>query len=345
MFGRIAIALALVAPLTLGCESAAPPDIPAFTSDPLSVKQGYMPLLGVPKAWEITRGNVIVAVVDNGIELTHPDLEKQIWTNTKEQLNGIDDDGNGFVDDLRGWDFLDNDADPSAGAKKNEIDSHGTAVAGVIAAATDNGIGIAGNCPNCQIMALRARDFDKEGTVIPKLAKAIDYAWQQGARVVVISDGRPVSTVEASVISEIQEAVNRAAQAGTIVVASAGNDGIESVRIPGAIADVCAVGAVNWEDMPMSWTSYGKEVDISAPGEFVYTTMLGGTYDYFSGTSASAPIAGALAALLLSAHPEMTPPEVIMRMQEHAAPIDMSDTPQMQGLLGKGALRFGAILK
>jgi serine protease len=331
--------------ILFGCGASEPADVAAFTNDPSSIKQGYMPRLGVSEAWKITRGNVIVAVVDNGIELTHPDLENQIWTNPKESANGIDDDGNGFVDDLHGWDFLDEDSDSSAGPKTKEIDSHGTAVAGIIAAATDNGVGVAGNCPNCQLMVLRARDFDEERTVVPRLAKAIDYAVQQGARVVVISDGRPVSTVDASVIFEIQDAVNRAAKAGTIVVASAGNDGQESVRIPGAIAEVCAVGAVNWDDMPMSWTSYGKEVDISAPGEFVYTTMLGSSYGYFSGTSASAPIAGALAALLLSAHPEMTPAEVITRIQEHAASIDMSETPQMQGLLGKGALRFRSVLK
>lgn len=328
-----------------GCAPEPPPDIPAFTSDPSSVKQGYMPLLGVPEAWKITRGNITVAVVDNGIDPKHPDLETQLWTNPNEELNGLDDDGNGFVDDINGWDFLDNDADPSSGPKKQDIDDHGTAVAGIIAAATDNGIGIAGNCPDCRVMVLRARDFDKKRTVVPRLANAIDYAVEQGARVIVISDGLPVNTVEDSLFADIEAAVGRASKAGTIVVASAGNDGQKSVRIPGAIAEVCAVGAVNWEDVPMAWTSYGKEVDISAPGEFVYTTMIGGRYGYFSGTSASAPIAGALAALILSAHPELTPAEVIVRMQESAEAINFQDYPKMKNLLGAGSLRFGTALK
>lgn len=310
----------------------------------MSVKQGYMPAIGVPTAWKTTRGDVIVAIVDNGIEFDHPDLAGQIWTNPNEQPNGLDDDGNGFTDDVHGWDFLDNDADPSVIPASDDIDFHGTAVAGVIAAATDNGVGVAGNCPDCRLMILRARDFIHQPTVIPKLAQAIDYAVNQGARVVVISDGRPVGTVDAMTLTGLEDAIQRAADKGTLVVASAGNDGTNAVRIPATITDVLAVAAVDWQDAPMSWTSYGKAVDIAAPGDYVYTTMLGGKYGYFNGTSASAPIAGSLAALLFSAHPEMTPADVVKRIQETSANVDFDDSSEMKGLMGAGALRFDKAL-
>jgi len=162
------------------------------SDDPLSPRQWYLSALGVPEAWHVTRGEgVVVAVVDNGFDVDHPDLAGQLWWNEDEAEDGDDEDHNGYVDDLHGWDFLDGVPDVGLDPPRLEdrLRSHGTAAAGIIAAAADDGFGVAGCCPECRLMLLTARDFDEARTVVPRLAEAIAYAIDNGARVVSISDG------------------------------------------------------------------------------------------------------------------------------------------------------------
>jgi subtilisin family serine protease len=334
----------LLALLGVGCGDGAPPDVQAFSDDPLSIKQGYMLGLGVPGAWSRQRGSVVVAVVDNGVDLAHPDIAPQLWNNPLEQPNGIDDDGDGRADDVHGWNFLDGNADVDVASEGADASSHGTSVAGIIAARTDNGVGIAGLCPGCQLMILKARDFQVAHNVMAHLDEAIDYAVDHGARVINVSDGVPLGSVPADVAMRVEAAVTRAEQKGVLVVVSAGNDGKAPIRWPAKIPGVLAVAAVDWEGRPTLWTSFGEDVDIAAPGVFIDATVPGAAYDYFEGTSASSPVAAALAALLFSAHPEWSPAEVVTRMKETAAPAVLEDRPALAGMLGAGVVRFGEAL-
>jgi subtilisin len=311
------IALAAVA---CGCGPELPPDVAPFTSDPGSSRQGYMLDLGVPSAWAIGGGGVLVAVIDNGIDIEHPDLSDQIWTNPVEVDNGLDDDGDGHADDLHGWSFLDDGPDVTTSGQTSDNRGHGTSAAGIIAAETDNGIGVASCCPDCRILPIKARDFDETGTVIPLLGPALEYAIFHGAKVVSISDGVLPEDMDPAVEDEVEQAIALAASAGVLVVASAGNDGREVVRFPARMPGVLAVSAVDWHGQPTSWTSHGPEVDVAAPGDFVWTAAPDAEYAHFAGTSAAAPIAAGLAALIMAVRPEWTPAEVAAYIKSTARP-------------------------
>jgi subtilisin family serine protease len=296
--------------------------------------------LGVPDAWTRERGSVVVAIVDNGIDIAHPDLADQLWSNPLEAPNGVDDDGDGRVDDIHGWNFLDEDGDVSVAPEGPGRDRHGTAVAGIVAAQTDNGIGVAGGCPGCRLMILKARDFDRVNTVVPRLAEAIDYAVTHGAKVVSISDGVPAGSAGVDTEQAVEAAIERAAEAGVLVVASAGTDGAYPVRFPASLPGVLAVAAVDDDSAPTAWTSYGVAVDVAAPGTFIFTTTPDGSYDYFDGTSASAPITAALAALLASKHPDWSVAQIVDRIRSTTSPARFDGREDLAGRFGAGIISF-----
>ena len=344
---RASLLLAVI--VAADCTPCCPDEVPSFSEDPEGVHQWHMPTLGVPEAWHVQRGNpeVTVAVIDNGFDLEHPDLAGQHWTNGDELPNGLDDDGNGYIDDLHGWDFLDDDAD--AGLERDpDLDaallSHGTAVAGIIAARTDNGAGVAGCCPGCQLMLLRGRDFVEAHNVMPVLAEAIRYAVRNGARVINISDGVLDGWLEPEMVTEIEAALEEADEAGLVVVASAGNDGGEIVRWPGSMDAVVAVASVDAQMRPSAWTSFGAEVDVAAPGECIYSTAPQGGYGYFEGTSAAAPIVSGLAALLFTAHPTWSAAEVVEQILSTTRPALFDTRPEAEGELGTGVVDFNAAI-
>lgn len=331
------------------CSSTCPEDVSPFSDDPEGVRQWHMPALGVSEAWDVQRGRpeVVVAVVDNGFELDHPDLAGQLWINTDESSNGVDDDGNGYIDDIHGWDFLDRDGDPNLPANSDLEPrrlGHGTAAAGVIAAQTDNEIGVAGCCPGCRLMLLRGRDFQTAHNVMPVLAEAIRYAADNGAQVISVSDGVPADDVDPTVEADVTAAIELARDSGVIVVVSAGNDGSAGLRWPGLLDPVIGVASVNPENIPSSWTSYGPEVDVAAPGECIYTTRTGGSYGYFSGTSASAPIVAGLAALLKSEHPTWSADELVEHIRSTATPASFDGRSDVEGQLGAGVVSFAGAL-
>lgn len=312
--------VAVILSLSVGCGPEAPDDVSAFSSDPGSTKQGYMLGIGAPEAWEAASGSALVAIIDNGVDVDHPDLKNKAWTNPDELPNGVDDDGDGHIDDIHGWNFLDNNGDVTPSSEASDHRSHGTAVAGIIAAETNNSLGVAACCPACRFIAIKARDFEAAHTVMPRLAEAINYAVARGARVINVSDGALPEDVDPSVAAEVEAALKNAAESGVLVVASAGNDGREIVRWPARIPGVLAVGAVDWEGQPTPWTSYGPEVDVTAPGVFVWTTAPSADYAYFDGTSAAAPVAAALAAMITAARPDWSVEQVAARVRETAKP-------------------------
>jgi subtilisin family serine protease len=249
---------------------------------------------------------VNVGVIDTGIDTAHADLINELAENAGEtgtdangldkRYNGIDDDGNGFIDDWRGYDFVDGTT-PGIGdwsARDNapmDENGHGTSVAGIIAAESNNGIGIAG-ISSAKILALRAFDATGNGSDVD-IASAIVYAVDNGAEIINMSFG---DIVESPIL---RDAVAYAYSKNILLVASSGNDGSDNPHYPSDLNGVVSVGSVNSYDSRSVWSSHSSMLDLVAPGESIPTTALGGGYTgSFSGTSAAAPqVSGVLAVL------------------------------------------------
>ena len=286
------------------------PDDPLYNSSG-TWGQSYQDQWGLYKlnaeaAWDTANGSgVVVAVVDTGCDINHPDLKDNIWTNPGEIAgNGIDDDGNGYVDDVHGWDFYDDDA------TIEDTNGHGTACASVICAVTNNAVGMAGLAYGAKIMPLRALPW------VSDIVEAIYYAADNGARVISCSFGGGYSEAE-------QDAIEYAVQKGCIVVASAGNDADngDGIHYPSSFRATICVSATDVNDQRASFSNWGTAVDVAAPGCDVLCARASGTafgldvpgypdYCRAYGTSLSAPFVSAIAALLLSKDPSLTPYEV-----------------------------------
>jgi subtilisin family serine protease len=268
-------------------------------------------------AWDITAGEdtVLIGVIDTGIDYLHPDLADKLFINRGEigmdnlgrdkSTNGVDDDGNGFIDDYRGWDFTDRvgfpfdtttgdylnwDNDPM---DENNF-SHGTAVAGIIGARTNNSRGIAGVAPNVKIINIRSFDpggFGDEDDA----AAAILYAVQMGVKVINMSFG------DDSFSYVLRDVIRYAYSQNVVLVASAGNTNSDLPHYPSSYAEVISVGNSTQEDFVSGSSNYGSTIDLVAPGTQVATTIRNSAYSLdFSGTSAAAPFVSAAAGLILS---------------------------------------------
>ena len=284
-------------------------------NDPNYGEQWNLSLINMPEAWRIEQGNpeVTVAVVDGGIDTRHPEFQSQIWQNVDEiPGNGVDDDANGYVDDINGWDFSDAPTLPGSGdstVRDNEPEDeigHGTRVSGIIAAAANNGIGIAGIAWRCRLMPLRA-DFKYGGGGYLQnddVAAAIVYAADNGARVINMSWG---DTVNAFII---EDAIAYAYAQGCILIAAAGNDGAVGSLYPAGLETVISVAALGAEKQLSGISNFGATIDIAAPGDEILSTDLNGGYQHFSGTSMAAPHVSGVAALIVSANPNYINTEV-----------------------------------
>jgi subtilisin family serine protease len=268
-------------------------------------------LINAPEAWNrgYTGQNIIVAVVDTGVDYTHPDLDSNIWRNNGEVFgNGVDDDRNGYIDDVIGWDFVNSDNNPM------DEDTHGTHVAGTIAA-ENNGFGVTGVAYNGKIMPVRV--LGENGGTNEWVARGIRYAADNRANVINLSLGGSYSQI-------VIDAVRYATQKGAIVVMAAGN---ESEAQPGYPASIAAevgitVGAIDPNLYMGTFSNWaGADPDMAyvvAPGVGVYSTVPGGRYDSYDGTSMAAPHVAGVAALMLSANRNLTPTQVRQIMVETA---------------------------
>jgi subtilisin family serine protease len=293
-------------------------------NDPLYTQQFHY-VTNTPQAWNMTTGSqtVLVGIVDSGVLADHADLTANIYINPNEiPDDGIDNDGNGYIDDWRGWDFadapelinsaigdyVDRDNDPT------DENFHGTHVAGIVGAVGNNGIGIAGVAWNVKILPIRAgfRTTGGEGYLQDDdAAAAVIYAADMGCNVVNMSWG------DANYSPIIGDACQYAYDMGVTLVASAGNNPGPYLSYPAKLSTVISVGAVNKTRNLAGFSSWGVDMDLVAPGEAVLSTYkLESDQLYFeqSGTSMSSPFVVGAVALLLSLHPGLTPEEVRTRL-------------------------------
>jgi hypothetical protein len=266
------------------------------------------------------RTEAIIAIIDTGIDFKHPDLVGQIWTNVHEiPQNGLDDDRNGYVDDIQGWDFSANDTTWIPVLEDNDPTDHyghGTHIAGIIAAATENNVGIAGIAPHCRIMPIKFYPM----MLTSIAARAIIYAADNGADVISMSWGGPFFP------KLIEDALNYARAKGAVLCAASGNSGTQETFFPAALPMTIAVGATDSRDHVATFSTYGSQIDVVAPGESILSLRASATdmyaippsnepnvhiiaseYYEASGTSMACPMVAAIAGYLKSVSPGITP--------------------------------------
>jgi thermitase len=260
-------------------------DIP---NDPLVPEQWALTAIDAFTAWDTpSTGSAVIAIIDTGIDLHHADLASHL---------------------IDGYDFVDMDSDPSPGSGEK----HGTHVAGIAAAVTNNGQGIAGICRNCRIMPLRVCRSQ-----CPRSATeaAIYWAADHGADVINLSLGSTTPS------DSLCAAISYAWQKGLVIAASAGNSGNSTPVYPAACPDSLAVGATDENNQRATFSSYGSWVEIAAPGASILSTVPGSDYSFWSGTSMAAPHVAGLAGLLKSAYSGWSNQQIVGKMEETAHPI------------------------
>lgn len=332
----------------------------AIPDDPDFFEQWYLPASGFTEAWDFAKGApfVTVAVLDSGVDMTHPDLKDRIWTNTGEiPGDGIDNDGNGYIDDVQGWDFVDSDNDPNPTLLSdgfNESEHHGTLVAGIIGAAGNNGEGVTGVNWNVRIMPLRVLDSRGFGTTTD-VVNAVRYAVDNGAQVL------NVSFTGGNFSERLANALQEAYASGVTIVAAAGNEGDteqggdlnEYPAYPVCYRGennepiVIGVASVDRRDVLSSFSSYGSDcITLSAPGESFYTTQVyrpafddyqNAYGDSWFGSSMSAPLVAGLAALVYSMIPDATPKIIRSYLVDNVVPIDYLNF-LLAGKIGAGRI-------
>lgn len=277
-------------------------------------------------AWDLSLGDedVVVAVVDDAVKITHEDLEDNIWVNPGEiPNNGIDDDNNGYVDDINGWDMADNDKNPNPPSSATASSfSHGTHVASLVGATTNNGKGVAAIGGGVSIMAVKCTANNSSNTsIISHGWSGFQYAMSNGADVINLSWGGTGSSFT------YQALINAAHNAGITIVAAAGNSGSSTQFYPAAYDNVIAVAATTSTDTKASYSNYGSWIDIAAPGSSLKGCVASSndSYAYKSGTSMASPVAAGLCALMLSYEPTMTPSSILSCLTSTAVSITGAD--------------------
>ncbi|MEN6429177.1 MAG: S8 family serine peptidase [Phycisphaerales bacterium] len=314
-------------------------------NDPQFPNQYAHQLIQLEDAWDISTGSkdIVVAVLDTGVDVNHPDLKDNIWVNPDEIAgNGVDDDGNGYVDDLYGWNLGYNNSDVTPEPdylSYYDVSNHGTMVSGVIAGVGNNGVGVCGVNWQCSIMALRlGLDF-----TTAQVAEGLDYAAANGARIVNMSFGADMYGADGDQV--VNTAIDNAYEQGVLLVASAGNEDRSRPLYPAAYPNVLAVSATNGEDMKSDYSCFGSWVDIAAPGTDIVTTDMDGQYVSTAGTSFSSPYVAAVAALLLAHRPELTSIQARAILENTTDPVYYGDMDPNLGYIGAGRVNAYSALQ
>lgn len=280
-----------------------------------NVKGTFDADIDAPEAWTSHSAksqvkDVTVALLDTGVDYEHPDLASNIWVNELDPCGDeIDNDGNGYVDDCRGWNFAYDNNNPM----DDDEDGHGTHVAGIVGAIIGNNIGVCGVSPNVKLMPLKFLDKNGNGQ-ISNVVEAIEYAITMGAKVINASYTYPQSCTKTDPYKVERDAIEKARNAGILFVAAAGNYNCNNDTYPFYPAshnldNIISVAAIDQNGNKVSWSNYGKQsVHVAAPGVNIYSTIRRdlGSYGYMKGTSMSAPFVTGLAALIASENDEYT---------------------------------------
>ena len=307
-------------------------------NDPYLDQQWHLGHTHVLEAWDMVRGDTtrhsIIAIVDNGVNWNHIDLSENIWVNEQEDLNsngtiddddlnGIDDDGNGFIDDVVGWDFGQDDNYPMP-----DTSLHGTGVAGCASEVTDNGVLGAGMGFSARIMCVKGRLWSRE---IEYYYQGMIYAADNGAQIINCSWATDIyAQYQQNIINVIWEE-------DVLIIAGAGNGGNDQEKYPAAYEHVMAAAGTDQDDVIANFSSYGTWVDICAPAVDIWKTSGDDDYEVGSGTSYASPLTAGLAALLRTHFPDFSNDEIEQLIEVSADPIDHLN-PDYEGLLGAGRI-------
>lgn len=311
-------------------------------NDPRISSQGYLQRIGAFQAWDVTRGdtNVVVGIVDSGVNWPHQDLIGNIKLNRADPINNIDDDNDGYVDNFRGWDMVGPTFNPNSNGDNDpnitsSASQHGTHVAGTASASTDNITGVAGIGFNCKLLAVKASP-DNNGQSIFRGYEGIVYSADQGASVINCSWGGPgFSLFEQDIIT--YATVNKDA----LVVAAAGNDNSIEDFYPASYEYVLSVASVGATDRRSNFSNYNFNVGIAAQGEQILSTTFNNTYGNSSGTSMASPIIAGAAALIRSMNPDFSAEQTAQQIRISADNIyNVNGGNSMAGRLGNGRLNL-----
>ncbi len=301
-------------------------------NDPLTNQQSFLTKINAYNGWNTSTGdtNVVIGIVDSGTDIDHPDLVANLKINYAEPVNGIDDDGDGYIDNYRGWDVSENDNNPNV-----DNSTHGSHVSGCAAASTNNGVGVAAPGFNCKFLPVKCA-AQASTTQIDNGYEGITYAADHGCQIINCSWG-------GGFFSQFgQDVINYATiNKNALVLASAGNDNIDAPSYPAAFQYVISVAATTAADVKASFSTYNYSVDVSAPGNNIYSTVSNNTYTTMSGTSMSSPIAAGAAGIIRSYFPNYTALQVGEQLRVTCDDIyTLPQNANFKGRLGKGRINM-----
>lgn len=315
------------------------------TANDVQNEQWYFDYVNAYDAWDfpINKTDVTVAIIDDAVRVTHEDIANNIWQNPNEIAgNNADDDNNGFIDDVSGWDFADNDNNPDAPIlnfwQPQTNWTHGTHCSGLIAGVTNNNLGIASVSNN------RIKLIPIKGTAdnmfasfdINDFLNGVDYAVSLGANVISMSWGEEL---EDNYLT-MQVLIDAGHAQGTIFVAAAGNNGVENQFYPACYNHVIAVGATSINDKKADFSQYGSWIDVMAPGDSIYSCLAHDTkYGIMSGTSMACPMVAGICGFMLSYAPNASPELIENCLKCGCENID-SQNPDYIGKMGAGRVNL-----
>ncbi|MBA3900835.1 MAG: S8 family serine peptidase, partial [Bacteroidetes bacterium] len=314
-------------------EYAEPFYLPQTCFTPNDTSIGHQYALGMMKvfdAWGISQGdtNIVIGIVDTGVDFGHLDLVNNIKYNYNDPINGVDDDGDGFIDNFHGWDLGENNNDPQV----KPGSTHGIHVSGIAAASTNNTTGIAGVGFKCKFLPIK---ITNAAGALTRAYDGIIYAADQGCQVINCSWG----SIAGGQFG--QDVVNYAAvNKGALVVAAAGNNDSEVDFFPAAYKNTLAVAATGNNDIRWGASNFGYYVDVCAPGISIYSTVGDNNYEFLSGTSMSAPYAAGAAALVKSHFPHYSAMQVAEQLKVTADNVNAKHSNLMEGKLGFGRINL-----
>ena len=297
-----------------------------------ATQQSFLTKINAYNAWDTETGdtNVVIGIVDSGTDIDHPDLVANLKRNYADPVNGIDDDNDGYIDNFQGWDVSENDNNPNVDAS-----NHGSHVSGCAAASTNNAIGVASPGFNCKFLPVKCANATSTNA-INNGYEGITYAADHGCQIINCSWG-------GGFFSQLgQDVINYATiNKNALVLASAGNDNVDAASYPAAFQYVTSVAATLNSDTKATFSNYNYSVDVSAPGNNIYSTVSNNTYMTMSGTSMSSPIAAGAAGIIKSHFPSYNSLQVGEQLRVTCDDIyGLATNNNYKGRLGKGRINM-----